>query len=36
MNVTIPSDMAIGGIIATLVIIAVAGGWVYLKFFGNR
>lgn len=36
MNITIPSDMAIGGIIAFLVIVAVAGGWVYLKVFGSR
>jgi hypothetical protein len=36
MNITIPPTEAIIGIIAVLAIVAVAGGWIYLKFFGSR
>lgn len=36
MNITIPSDIQIAAIISAIVIIAVAGGWIYLKLFGAK
>lgn len=33
---TIPSDLAIAGIITVVVLVAVVGGWIYLKFFSGK
>jgi len=32
MNITIPSDIQIAGIIVAIVVIGVAGVWLYLAF----
>lgn len=36
MNITIPSDLAIAGIITAIVLVAVIGGWIYVKTFGAK
>jgi hypothetical protein len=36
VNITIPPDIQIAGIIVAVVFIAVAGGWIYLKSRGSE
>ena len=36
VNITIPPNIQIAGIIIALVLVAVVGGWIYLKTFGAK
>lgn len=36
MTPTIPDPITIAAIISAVVFVAVAGGWIYLKFFGAK
>ena len=36
MNITIPPEIQIAGIIVAVICVAVAGGWIYLKSRGGE